>query len=510
MKQQIINFKILTLTSVLILVILSGCQMDDVITDHNSKEAPTNLYKKSYITFKQLQNNLKNKENFECFENVTQIFSPLNKGSERGGYITEIDSSKIVVFESEDIITYTLKVNTTDEEFIGFTNLLIAEHNDNISVYLFKYLPSQNWINSISTENKIPYEGIVSLLTFDGNLLATLEIIDGVSTMIEVESKSATTTCTFTAIPIWIDCYGSFCPCPDGNGAFGGYSYGISCSTTGGGGGGNGNNNGDGIGGGGGGSGSGSGNNGDLPTDPDEWESLMFDVTIFIEQAFKNNSKLYGVYTDMGRASAFDNYLQNFNDEFSVAHLRFGYDINYSSNYSSQYWNGAAITIPPQNYLINIVFNGDSSLPDSRIDNQPRLVIALAFMHELIHAEIFRKLMSIASLPHVNFENLTQSQWETLMINLMNDFPGIWDYYLRYDVGNSNPSQYQHQMMAQHYRSIIVSAISEYDNYQQPPHVYEALAWIGLKNTTAWNNLPTSQQTIINNIINDYYASNPY
>lgn len=140
MKQQIINFKILTLTSVLILVILSGCQMDDVITDHNSKEAPTNLYKKSYITFKQLQNNLKNKENFECFENVTQIFSPLNKGSERGGYITEIDSSKIVVFESEDIITYTLKVNTTDEEFIGFTNLLIAEHNDNFSyIYLNTY-----------------------------------------------------------------------------------------------------------------------------------------------------------------------------------------------------------------------------------------------------------------------------------------------------------------------------------------------------------------------------------
>lgn len=483
-----------------------ACQKDEGIYEEINQTEVHKTYQKSYITYEQLQSILKNNENLGYFENSKQILSSLNKS---GGYITEIDSSKIVVFESEEIITYTLRVNTSDGEYQGFTNLLLAEQNDSITAYLFKHLPSENWISSLATENKIPFEGIVNLLDFDGNLLASIEIINGVSTMIEIGNKSAATPCMFTATPIWIECCGSWscCPCTDGNGTFGGYTYGIiGCSDSGGGGSGGGS----GTGGGGSGSGSGSGNNGDLPTDPDEWEAFMFDVTIFIDQAFKDNTKLYGVYTDMGRASAFDNYLQNFSDEFSVAHLRFGYDVNYSSNYSSQYWDASAITIPPQDYLINIVFNGDPSLPDSRIDNQPRLVIALAFMHELIHAEIFRKLMSVANLPHVNFENLTQSQWETFMINLMNDFPGIWDYYLRYDVGNVNPSQYQHQMMAQHYRSIIVSAISEYDNYQQPPHVYEALAWIGLKNTTAWNNLPPSQQTIINGIINDYYASNPY
>lgn len=79
MKHQIRNLKNFTWFTVLILVILSGCQLDDVITDHYSKEVPTNLYKKSYITFEQLQNDLKNKENFDYFENATQMFSPLNK-----------------------------------------------------------------------------------------------------------------------------------------------------------------------------------------------------------------------------------------------------------------------------------------------------------------------------------------------------------------------------------------------------------------------------------------------
>lgn len=229
---------------------------------------------------------------------------------------------------------------------------------------------------------------------------------------------------------------------------------------------------------------------------------------VILDPEFTNNQKLYEVYTDMGKAPAFNNYLNNFNSEMRVANLRFGYDVYFGANHS-EYTTAAAITIPPQNYLIQIIFNGDPALPDSRIDNQPKLIIALTFIHEMIHAEIFRKLMSVANLPHVNFENLPQQQWETFMISLMNHFPGIWDYYLRYEVQNPNPSPFQHQQMAQHYRSIIVSAISQYDNFQQPASVYEALAWIGLKNTVAWNNLSPAQQITINTIISNYYASNP-
>src|SRR5690554_3371762 len=41
------------------------------------------------------------------------------------------------------------------------------------------------------------------------------------------------------------------------------------------------------------------------------------------------------------------------------------------------------------------------------------------------------------------------------------------------------PGDPQHQMMAQHYRNIIINAMKEYDN-SHPNELYENLSWIGL------------------------------
>ncbi len=49
----------------------------------------------------------------------------------------------------------------------------------------------------------------------------------------------------------------------------------------------------------------------------------IFDDQIFLDEDFKNNDCLKSVYDGMGKASTFKNYLQNFEAEFSVAHLRF-------------------------------------------------------------------------------------------------------------------------------------------------------------------------------------------
>lgn len=95
---------------------------------------------------------------------------------------------------------------------------------------------------------------------------------------------SSSSPCSFSATPIWIDCYGSECPCKDGKGYLGGWNYEINCDPVGGGGGsggGSGSGNPSGGGGGSGNNGNGGvgdygqgqqqGSNGDLPTDPLEW-----------------------------------------------------------------------------------------------------------------------------------------------------------------------------------------------------------------------------------------------
>ncbi len=235
----------------------------------------------------------------------------------------------------------------------------------------------------------------------------------------------------------------------------------------------------------------------------------FFDEQVFIDDDFKNNECLKSVYDSLGKASTFQGYLQNFEPEFSVAHLRFGYDENFKNNREPEYWGALAITEPPlgnqdnvANYNINITFNGDTNL-EASIHNKPKLVIAVAFIHEMIHAEVFRKMLSAAQQGHLNIDLYTTQNRIDYVISLRDNFEGIYDYY----VERWKPD-WGHEQMAQHYRNVIVSVISEYDNNQHTPEVYEALAWIGLENTIAWNNLTQPEkdnitQTRTNFIDND-------
>ncbi|TXK74231.1 hypothetical protein [Mesonia sp. HuA40] len=63
-----------------------------------------------------------------------------------------------------------------------------------------------------------------------------------------------------------------------------------------------------------------------------------------------------------------------------------------------------------------------------------------------------------------------------------NKYFGIFDYFTRYNYGipvGSNPNDYQHQQLAQHYRDIIKQALTDYDPSLTSAQK-EALSWIGL------------------------------
>ncbi|OYQ46135.1 hypothetical protein CHU92_01600 [Flavobacterium cyanobacteriorum] len=221
-------------------------------------------------------------------------------------------------------------------------------------------------------------------------------------------------------------------------------------------------------------------------------QPIMLDPAIFqiiLDESFTENDCLMGVYNQLGGSPTFQEYLQNFDGEFSVAHLKLKSSSTLSSTTNAE-------TASPNNYLITITFNSNNL-------SRPALSIARTIIHEIIHAEIYRKLLSIAGQPNIEF---TQAQLEILR----NNYPGLYDYYMRYEFNvpaGQQVSDAQHQMMAQHYRGIIVQALKEFNN-NVSDEVYEAIAWEGLKNTVAWNNLTQAEKEIIDNTITNFENSN--
>ena len=206
--------------------------------------------------------------------------------------------------------------------------------------------------------------------------------------------------------------------------------------------------------------------------------------TVKPTKRFKNNAKINAIYNQAKTVSNFKQYLQNFEPTFSVAHLIF--DIG-----TCKYSTSLAETSEPVNYQIQIIFNKDKDWT-----NMPKIVIADTFMHEMIHAEIFRKLLSLAS-SNGNIDVNLLKQY----LNAHN-YPGLFDYYVRYVKGDSS---FQHESMAAHYVTIMVNFLKQMYGTKYTDVEYKTVVWMGLKGTTAWNLLPQSEKTLYDNTWNTNY-----
>ncbi|URM35260.1 hypothetical protein [Flavobacterium anhuiense] len=116
-------------------------------------------------------------------------------------------------------------------------------------------------------------------------------------------------------------------------------------------------------------------------------------------------------------------------------------------------------------------------------------------LHEIIHAEMFRKLLSLSS---------TRGKIDVTKLNQMltqNNFPGLYDYYTRYGINGM-----QHEQMAAHYQDTMISFLKNYDTTLTTEQ-YEAISWAGLKGTSSWNALTQEKKTSLTDIYNSWLTS---
>lgn len=189
--------------------------------------------------------------------------------------------------------------------------------------------------------------------------------------------------------------------------------------------------------------------------------------------------------------------LKKFLKDGPKGYLRLSADSNFKTNWRNN--TGAmAITRPPNNNIIQIVFNTDIDLPSS-VNNNSTLSVGLALIHEILHAEMFKKLLEASDTSFIPEKNTPE--WEKLFDKLYGSFYEYFDLYTHISFQTNNPTDVQHQLMAQSYIETLSTALAEFDKNQHSEQFYKEMAWMGLEKTTAHTRLPHSIQLQISETI---------
>ncbi|QHI34982.1 hypothetical protein IMCC3317_03280 [Kordia antarctica] len=212
-------------------------------------------------------------------------------------------------------------------------------------------------------------------------------------------------------------------------------------------------------------------------------------------------------------SSGFKNAIKKFDGDFPVAHLKFEALILTGTKKGRTVApsNGTSPDANSPDYVISIQLNSSQNIYGYH--QRPNLLIAKTIIHEVIHAEMYRKLLSLAQQGHLDFTGLTAEQQTNLVLSIQNNFPGLYDYMRRHN-------NWQHQQMATHYRETIARALQEFDTgvavpeTQQPLQLYMDLSWEGLiyengnNAISSWISLSQTERDRIELVISNYIANN--
>jgi len=227
----------------------------------------------------------------------------------------------------------------------------------------------------------------------------------------------------------------------------------------------------------------GSSSSGDLSS---EFDQQLYDWLEHIyDGELENNECANQVYSKLKNTGTMHNVLKDFMGEAPVAHIEWDIralpeDVN-GTTYATD-----------NNELINI------SLDQHYVDNASSISLARTMLHEALHAEVMRKMISVYQYPEPDSA-------------LENHFPTYWNYYSAWyqlvDPEDQNIPTFMHNHMADMYRGRIIEGLKEFDRANGTSHddwEYEALAWAGLEGTLAWDNFEDDHPSLAAEY-EDYY-----
>ena len=186
---------------VFILGIAFSCSEDDFSeSEHSSHHLEQNM-RKNKVTFAEMKQFLKEHSNKNSLPKSLSV-----SGKNGNSYITSIDSTSVTFITVDNVASFTLRINTLDDENYGFSNLVVKSYNGQTEEYIYHYNPDAEWLTAFNSGEKRDYEGEIFVTDIDGNNLSSFTNY----------SKGTIGALCFATIEI--PCYGSECPCTDGNG----------------------------------------------------------------------------------------------------------------------------------------------------------------------------------------------------------------------------------------------------------------------------------------------------
>ncbi|MBS1570325.1 MAG: hypothetical protein JST45_12930 [Bacteroidetes bacterium] len=204
--------------------------------------------------------------------------------------------------------------------------------------------------------------------------------------------------------------------------------------------------------------------------------------------AFSSNLRASSVFNQLKGTSTFQSGLNQFDGPKPIVHLY----LDVQAWERTRFAETAPRSLSPYPFSISITFK------QQYLASATDISIAATFLHEMVHAKVFRKFE--ASGGSVDAKN----------------FPGLQDYGTRHATASTG---WQHEMMAVHYRGEIVQGLREMDANNgitdrsgtmsvggvdvaySTDQFYEALSWQGLYGTKAYEKLDASTKDLYRGIM---------
>lgn len=433
----------------ILVAILTGCQREEILPASN--DLVTSGMEE--VALQEIPSYIQEFINKADFNKTNDKKS--NNYSIFGKAKTDVPSKKIK--KENGFFSYTIPLEKLNKDAESgkyyFDNLVIDEiSHDKSTVKILRYKPDPKWYYS-DKRNSEPFSGMIEFYTVDGEFTGEIKLDNGVKVMERGSNKEWVTTCNYE-VDSWI-CTGGDCM----------YTIVESCSTTyvid------------DGSGSGGGGSYtepepdySGGGGSGGTTTSPIPEEEEV--VSVDRETSFTEVEKINCTYEQLIKAGSLEEILRDFFGEDAMFNITYSVVQDLECNGKTDV-TGCATQLDDYNYL--------AQFDESYILNErtPTIFLAQSIIHESIHANLYA-----AVVKHNNGILPVDKSFEALY----NDYREI--------------KGWQHEMMADHYTTIMEKAIRAVHPYLNDGNFfswyednadwnwdefYEYISYRGLQNT---------------------------